>query len=113
MSRQVIALASFAALLGLAACGRGKSSNANSTNAAATAGAMGAALRQAMPNCGATQPVWVNTRTKVYHEPGDPRYGKTTRGTYMCPSEAVAKGYHAAEGGTAHHRHRRRSERMM
>ena len=71
--------------------------------------------RESIPNCGATQAVWVNTRTKVYHEPGDPAYGHTTHGEYMCPSAAVAKGYHAAGGAmrAGHHRHHKRGETTM
>jgi hypothetical protein len=57
-------------------------------------------------NCGAVKPVWVNTHSHVYHEPGDPYYGHTKYGKYMCPSQAAAAGYHAA-GGARHHRSKR------
>ena len=46
--------------------------------------------------CGAVQPVWVNTKSHVYHEPNDPYYGRTKHGKYMCPSQAVKEGYHKA-----------------
>ncbi len=65
-------------------------------------------------NCGAVQPVWVNTKSKAYHEQGDPLYGHTKHGKYMCPSAATAAGYHLARGsrdsgsmnggGRKHHR---------
>jgi hypothetical protein len=41
--------------------------------------------------------VWVNTETKVFHQPGDKWYGKTKRGKYMKGSDAVAAGYRAAK----------------
>lgn len=105
-------------LLALAACGGNKSASnaagnaANSMasaagNAANSMGSManGAAEKMgAMPNCGAVKPVWVNLNTKAYHEPGDPYYGKTKHGEYLCPSQAKAQGFHPA-GGAAMKRH--------
>jgi hypothetical protein len=49
------------------------------------------------------QPVWVNQRSHTYHDPTDPMYGRTRHGQYMCPSAAVAAGYHKASG-KYHHR---------
>jgi hypothetical protein len=94
--------------------------NAMSTaagNAGQAAGSMASSAKNAMsnaagsaanamatkPNCGAVQPVWVNLKTKVYHEPGDPAYGNTKHGEYLCPSQATAQGFRAAGGAT--HRH--------
>lgn len=54
-------------------------------------------------SCGAVQPVWVNSKTHVYHVSSDPLYGRTKHGQYMCPSEAVKEGYHKAAGGKHHH----------
>jgi hypothetical protein len=108
------------ALIGLTACGGGKSAqnaaqNAASTaqNAAQTAASSAgnaansmantaknsmesAAGAMAAPNCGAVKAVWVNLNSKAYHEPGDPYYGKTKNGKYMCPSAAKAAGFHPA-----------------
>lgn len=55
------------------------------------------------PDCGAVQAVWVNVKTRVYHRPGDPLYGKTKHGEYLCPAQAQAQGFRPAGG---HHHHR-------
>jgi hypothetical protein len=107
----------------LAGCGGGKSSNAANAAASAAAGttsgmksgatnamqnaagaAAGAMGSAAIPNCGAVQAVWVNLNSKVYHEPGDPAYGKTKHGEYLCPSQAKAQGFRPAGGGRYHRR---------
>ncbi len=96
-------------LCSLVACG----GNKKSTNTAATPveGASNSTLYSgtqmssenatAIPNCGAVKAVWVNTKTKVYHEQGDPMYGHTKHGKYMCPSAAKAEGDRPA-GGAKH-----------
>ena len=110
---------------GLAACGGGKnaSQTAANTNSAGTvadraAGApMGGTdssgnamapgtLATVPPNvqCGAVAPVWVNTRTHVYHLSSDPMYGRTKYGVYKCPSAAKAEGDRPA-GGAMKSRH--------
>jgi hypothetical protein len=112
-------------LIALAGCNGNKASNAANTAASAAAGAMNAAGNAAggaasnaantasnaatsamsggkIPDCGAVKAVWVNLNTKVYHEPGDPAYGKTKHGEYLCPSQAVAQGFHKAGGGKHH-----------
>lgn len=126
------------ALVAVAGCGSHKSSVATSAGAAAApaaaqstspmtaasgaassmasqgAGAMQAAARTPAPipatlNCGAVKPVWVNLTRKTYHQPGDPFYGKTRRGEYLCPAQAQADGYRPAGGRMMkskwHHRH--------
>lgn len=94
------------ALSGLTACGGGKSNTASNAagNAANMAGNSANAASNAVsnakpPDCGAVQAVWVNLNSKVYHNPGDPYYGKTKHGEYLCPSQAKAQGFHPAGGG--------------
>ncbi len=111
----------------LAACSGGNQSSSASSEASAsagpmmTSGAMNAASPGAMQggnmqaiesrpqapipatlNCGAVQPVWTNPHSHTYFEPSAPFYGRTKTGTYMCPKDAAAAGYHKASG---HRRH--------
>ncbi len=113
----------------LAACGSGGGNQNSSASAEAsasagpmmTSGAMNAASPGAMQggnmqaiesrpqapipsslNCGAVQPVWTNPRSHTYFEPTAPVYGRTKSGSYMCPSAAVAAGYHKASGKRHH-----------
>jgi hypothetical protein len=99
-----------AAVLSLSACGGGKSKSAGGAEATAAASmqpGMPAATSGSIPDCGSVQAVWVNLKTKVYHEPGDPRYGKTKHGEYLCPAQAQERGFHAAGTGRERHRHRK------
>lgn len=105
---RTIAASALLAMIALAGCGGGKSSTTAATAVPTTEAQRetaalplaGAAPMPAGMNCGATKPVWVNMHTKAYHEAGDPYYGKTKNGQYMCASAAVAAGYHLA--GTRH-----------
>jgi len=107
MIKRVLAAMSLVAIaFALVACGGSKSSSASATPAAsAQPGTSGSARKESMPNCGPVQPVWVNLNTKVYHEPGDPSYGKTKNGESLCPSQAAAQGFRAA--GERRHRHKK------
>lgn len=121
-STNAAASAAAGAASAVASSAAGAASNAAGAMSSA-AGAAGAAagglankVAAAIPSslhCGAVPPVWVNSKTHVYHEPSDPLYGKTKAGQYMCASAAVAAGYHKAGGGKwkgAHmkgHRHHR------
>ncbi len=85
------------------AAGSAAGSMASSAQNAMSNAAGGAAnAMTGKPNCGAVQPVWVNLKTKVYHEPGDPAYGNTKHGEYLCPSQATAQGFHPAGGAMRH-----------
>jgi hypothetical protein len=79
-----------------------------SNAAGGAAGAMGNAANAAggamtaKPNCGAVAPVWVNLKTKVYHQPGSTGYGTTMHGEYLCPAQARAQGFRPAGGMRTH-----------
>ena len=100
-----------------AAGAMGNAAQGAAQNAGQAAGAMGSAAKGAAngamgamagkPNCGAVEPVWVNLKSKVYHEPGDPAYGTTKHGEYLCPSQAKAQGFRRAGG------HRKASSSSM
>lgn len=97
------------ALFALSACG-GSKSGSTATNEAASSAPMEAASAApsaeasagaasgTIPDCGAVQAVWVNLKTKVYHESNDPLYGHTKHGEYMCPAQAKKQGYRPAGG---------------
>ena len=46
-----------------------------------------------------TEPVWVNTRSHVYHYPGQRWYGHTIQGKYMKEADAIAEGDRATQNG--------------
>lgn len=50
-------------------------------------------------HCGSQAPVWVNERTKIYHLQGDPYYGRTKLGGYLCERDAVHAGYRPSKTG--------------
>jgi hypothetical protein len=109
MARMCALLTSLATLL--SACGGGSSSSsstaapaapaattasmANSSGAMNNAPTMPMAAMPATLKC-ATPVVWVNMRTKTYHMAGDPYYGRTRSGAYMCQGDAEAHGYRMA-----------------
>jgi hypothetical protein len=43
-------------------------------------------------HCPSDTVVWLNTKTKVYHEKGMLYYGHTKQGAYVCKKEADAAG---------------------
>ena len=44
-------------------------------------------------HCGSQPPVWANSHSMIYHVQGDPYYGHTKSGGYICERDAVRAGY--------------------
>jgi hypothetical protein len=94
-----------AAIISLTACGGGGKKNAAAPSASPATGTYGQSNASAnnapgtaepVPagmNCGGTQPVWANERSRVFHLAGDPYYGRTKHGKYMCERDAAKAGY--------------------
>ena len=105
--------------LALTGCGGGKSATSQATSGPMTetqreVGALPSTSVAPVPgglHCGHQKPVWVNLKRKVYHPFGDPYYGRTHNGQYLCLADAEAKGYHAA--GASHGRHQHRQSDSM
>jgi hypothetical protein len=55
--------------------------------------------QSAQVRCPSEVVVWVNTRTGVFHLPGERWYGMTREGTYECESDAVAEGDRETRNG--------------
>jgi hypothetical protein len=51
--------------------------------------------RAAQRHCPADTVVWLNTSSANYHFKGDPWYGRTQRGNYVCKDEAEKDGMRA------------------
>ena len=117
MAAPAIALA--AALL-IAGCGGSKSTSTTTDVTTKTGGTMGTGMKGAVSaadvHCASGDPVvWLNLKKKTIHEAGDPYYGKTKNGKYLCLSDAQSMGGHlsgsakngmSASGGK-HRRHSR------
>jgi hypothetical protein len=50
---------------------------------------------EAKTSCGSDAVVWVNLRSKVYHEASSKNYGATKSGAYMCGKDSAAAGFRA------------------
>jgi hypothetical protein len=55
-----------------------------------------ASEQAAQRHCPADAVVWLNTSSANYHFKGDPWYGHTQRGTYVCKAEADKNGMRAS-----------------
>jgi len=74
---------------------------AKSTTKKKAAEATPAPTDQQIADAKAKGMVWVNTRTKVYHQTDSRFYGKTKHGKFMTEDEAKTAGYKAANESTA------------
>jgi hypothetical protein len=48
--------------------------------------------QKAQQHCPADTVVWLNTSSALYHLKGEPWYGRTQRGAYVCKAEADKNG---------------------
>jgi len=96
----------------VAGCGGGSQGSSSQATAAPTTeaqreqAALPTAAMKPVPKdlgCSGSDVVWVNLKTKSYHESGDPYYGRTKNGEYMCKAAADAAGYHVAGAMHTHH----------
>ncbi|MBC5823441.1 MAG: hypothetical protein GIW99_08200 [Candidatus Eremiobacteraeota bacterium] len=135
--KKSFAICAALSLLAVAGCSSNKPAADNApvhrTEATVERNALPLNQMAAMPHnlrCRRSDTVWVNMNTRTIHEPGDPFYGRTKHGGYMCMEDARAGGYHLAgashgrgsgygergmqsqEQGYGTRRHRRRSEPM-
>lgn len=111
LTRLSLFCAACAALM-LAGCGGGSSNSGNTQSAAPAATTEAQREQMALPTTTAApvpgdlkckdEIVWVNLHTKAYHEPGDPYYGRSRTGKYMCKAAAEEAGYHLAGAMHSH-----------
>lgn len=103
MKPKWIFVSALAGALTLMAPGRGQTTTtgnkADSTTTIAKKKAVPAALPtdQQIADAKANGMVWVNTRTKVYHQADSGFYGKTKHGKFMTKDEANKEGFRAAK----------------
>ena len=56
-------------------------------------------LSAVQETCPSETVVWVNTKSGVYHLPGERWYGATESGEYWCQSKADGQGYRETRNG--------------
>jgi hypothetical protein len=82
--------------------------SAHGLNGSTTGGAMNTGAHQppgfdtesaAQAHCPSDTVVWLNTKSRVYHEKGMVYYGHTQQGAYVCKKEADAAGDRETQNG--------------
>jgi hypothetical protein len=88
--------------LGLTTCGPSSSSDANHSNPSANTPSDQTTFDNpgdAQQHCPNDTVVWVNTRSGIYHMPGQRWYGNTEEGDYMCQQDADSAGDRETRNG--------------
>lgn len=83
----------------LTACGQKASTRGGAVTPAPVESGSGMMMAHSASDlhCGKEAPVWVNSKTHVYHMKGDPYYGHTKAGGYLCEQDAVRAGMRASK----------------
>lgn len=83
--------------IALTACGQKASTRTTAVTPAPVASGPLLVRTASDLHCGKQPAVWANERTKIYHLPGDPYYGHTKEGGYLCEGDAVRAGYRSSK----------------
>jgi hypothetical protein len=81
----------------LAACGQKASTRAGAVTPAPVESGPVLATSESAAHCRRGDTVWVNSRSHIFHLSGDPYYGHTKQGGYLCKDEALRDGYRQAK----------------
>jgi hypothetical protein len=80
----------------------GSSMESSTAQPAKTTADQFASEAEAKSHCRGDTVVWVNTKTHVYHFPGNGAFGHTKHGAFMCQADADRSGkFHAAKNEAA------------
>ena len=52
-----------------------------------------------LPKCPGDKPVWINTRSGIYHFQGERWFGRTRSGKFLCKHDADAEGDRPTRNG--------------
>jgi hypothetical protein len=77
----------------LAGCGQKASTREGAVTPAPVESGPVLATSESAAHCRRGETVWVNSRSHIFHLQGDPYYGHTKQGGYLCKDEALRDGY--------------------